>query len=114
MIKKLDDDLFSNGDIIFYNEDSNYVTFFSDEMVILGVDLNIISLDDINFNEDDPKTIIHVRLTYWRNRFKQCKGFKKDRSRLLMSVAWHLTRWWDCCMSEDEKKEIKPFLIDEK
>ena len=33
-----------------------------------------------------------------------------------MPVAWHPTRWWDCCMSKDEKKkeEIEPFLIDEK
>ena len=27
MIKTLDDDLFSNDDIFFVNEDSNYVTF---------------------------------------------------------------------------------------
>ena len=23
-----------------------------------------------------------------------------------MPVAWHPNRWWDWCMSEDEKKEI--------
>ena len=40
MIKKTDDDLFSNDDIIFVNGDSNYVTFFSDEMGILSVDLS--------------------------------------------------------------------------
>ena len=31
MIKKRDDDLFSNDNIIFVNEDSNYVLFFSDK-----------------------------------------------------------------------------------
>ena len=31
-----------------------------------------------------------------------------------MPVAWHPTRSWDWCMSENEIKEIKPFLIDEK
>ena len=31
-----------------------------------------------------------------------------------MPVAWHPTRWWDCCVSEDEKKEIETFLIDGK
>ena len=40
MIKKLDDVLFSNHDIIFFNEDSNYVTFFSNEIGILSVNLN--------------------------------------------------------------------------
>ena len=54
MIKKLDDDLFSNYEIIFVNQDSNYTIFFSDEVGILSVDLNNINLDDINFDEDDP------------------------------------------------------------
>ena len=31
-----------------------------------------------------------------------------------MPVAWHPTRWWEWCMSENEKEEIEPFLIDEK
>ena len=32
-----------------------------------------------------------------------------------MPVAKHPTKWWDWCMSEDEKKknEIEPCLIDE-
>ena len=28
-----------------------------------------------------------------------------------MTAAWHPTRWWDWCLSEDEKKEIEPFLL---
>ena len=31
----------------------------------------------------------------------------------LMSVAWHPKRWWDWCVSEDEKKEIDPMFIKE-
>ena len=27
-----------------------------------------------------------------------------------MLVAWHLRRWWNFCMSEDEKKEIEPIF----
>ena len=42
-------------------------------MGILSVDLNNINLDDGNFDEDDSKTIIHVRLMAWFNRFKQRK-----------------------------------------
>ena len=30
-----------------------------------------------------------------------------------MPIAWHLNRWWDCCMSEDEKKEIDPMFNEE-
>ena len=92
-IKKIDDDLLSNDDIIFVNEDSINVTFVSDEMGILSVDLNDINLDNVNFDEDNLETIIHVRLMVWCNRFKQRKTFKKDITKELMSVAWHPTRW---------------------
>ena len=30
-----------------------------------------------------------------------------------MPVAWHTNRWWDWCVSEDEKKEIDPMFIEE-
>ena len=70
MIKKLDA-IFSNDDIVFISEDSGNVTFSSNEMSILSTDLNDINLDDVNFDEDDPEAIIHVRLMAWRNRFKQ-------------------------------------------
>ena len=30
-----------------------------------------------------------------------------------MPVAWHPNKWWDWCMSEDEKKEIDPVFIEE-
>ena len=59
-----------------------------------------------NFYKDDPETIIHVRLLAWRNAFEKRKAFKKEMSRELILVALHPTRWWDWCMSENEKKEI--------
>ena len=59
-------------------------------------------------------TIIHVRLMICCNIFKQCKAFKKDAGKELMPSAWHSTRWWDWYMTDDEQKEMKPFLIDEK
>ena len=32
-----------------------------------------------------------------------------------MALAWYPRKWWDWCMSEDEKKKgIEPFLIDGK
>ena len=37
-IKKLDNNLFSTNDMFFVNENSNYVTFFSEEMGTLSVD----------------------------------------------------------------------------
>ena len=40
--------MFSNDDIVFFNEDSCNVTFSSDNMGILHADLNKINLDDAN------------------------------------------------------------------
>ena len=82
-------------------------------MGVLSVDFNNINLDDVNFVEDDPEIIIHVRRMAWCNKFKQRIAFKKELSKELMPVAWHPRRWWDWCMRQDEKKEIKSFFIDE-
>ena len=29
-----------------------------------------------------------------------------------MSIAWHPTKWWDWCLSEDEKKELDSMFPD--
>ena len=60
--------------------------FCSRETCIFSVDLDKIDLDDINY-DDDPETIIHVRLMTWCNRYKQHKSCKKDISKELMLVA---------------------------
>ena len=98
---------------LLIRKDSGNVRFSSDEMGILSIDLNKINFNDANFDEDDPETLIHVRPVVWHYRFNQRKACKKD-SKEVMPVPWHLSKWWDWCMSEDEKKEIEPFLIDEK
>ena len=61
--------------ILYIN--SNIVRFLGNNMNILGVDLNNITLDDVNFDENDPIPIICVTYTAWRNRFKQHKRLKK-------------------------------------
>ena len=73
MIKKLHNTLFTDDDILFFDEDSGNVRFSSDEMDIPSVDLININLDDVNFDEDNPDLIIliHIRLMAWRNRYKQ-------------------------------------------
>ena len=44
------------------------MSFFSDEIGILSVNCNNVDLDDGNFDEDDPETIIRVRLMAWYNK----------------------------------------------
>ena len=74
----------------------------------------ILNLDDDNFDEDDTEVIIYIRLMDWCNRYKQRKARKKEIRKELMPVACHPTECWDWCMSDDDKKEIEPFIIDEK
>ena len=42
-------------------------------MGILNIDLNTINLDN-NFDEDDPDTIILIRLLAWYIKFKKTKN----------------------------------------
>ena len=56
-------------------------------MGILNIDLNCINLDEDN-----------------QILLKKCKALKKELNEKLFSVGWHPKRWWDWCMSKDEKK----------
>ena len=59
----------------------------------------------------------HVKL--WDDQGDYCdddeiikwyEGYQKQKAKIeeeLMCVVWHSLRWWDCCMSEDEKKETE-------
>ena len=60
ILKDLHNTVFFNDIIVFVNEDSNNLTIFSDDMGLVYVGLNNVSLDDVNFDDDDPETIIHV------------------------------------------------------
>ena len=43
-------------------------------MGILKVNLININPDDTNYEEDDPDTIIHVRLLAWHSQFEKRKA----------------------------------------
>ena len=61
-------------------------------MGILNIDLNYINHDDNNFDEDNQILL------------KKCKAVKKELNEKLFPVERHPKRWWDWCMSKDEKK----------
>ena len=46
-------------------------------------------------------------LIEWYKGYKYCKAQKALMNKRLMPIAWHLLRWWDWCMSEDEKTETE-------
>ena len=80
---------------------------------ILNIDLNHINLDDTNYDEDNPDTIIHVRLLAWHIKFEKCKALKEKISEDLISTAWYPKKWWNFCMSEEEKKGKELFFTEE-
>ena len=77
IIKKLHNALFEEDDTLFFDEDSGRVTFSSDEICNLSVDLNNINLDDVNFYEDDPENLIMSDVQLGTIDLKNKKQLKK-------------------------------------
>ena len=44
---------------------------------------------------------------FWHIKFEKLKALKKELKGKLMPVVQHPNRWWDWCVSEDEKKRNK-------
>ena len=79
MIKKRFTVLYADKNILYFNEDSGDAIFSCNEMGILSIDLNKINLDNTNYDEDDPDTIVHIRLLAWHIKLEKCKALKKDK-----------------------------------
>ena len=64
--------------IYLFHGDFNKVTLFTNQIDIVAVDLDKIIIDYGNsFDEDDPETIIYVRLLAWCSKFKKRKSLRK-------------------------------------
>ena len=61
MIKEPFTALYADESILYFNENSGNTVFSCNEMSILNIDLNNISLDN-TFDEDDLDTVILIRL----------------------------------------------------
>ena len=73
IIKRLYTTVYTDEKILDFDEDFDNVIFNCNEMGILNKDRNCINLDDNNFDEDDPDTIIHVRYLAWHIEFEKLK-----------------------------------------
>ena len=74
-LKNLFTVLYADENILYFNEDSGDAVFNYNEMGIFNNDLNNVNLDD-NFDEEDPNTIILIRLLAWHTKFEKRKEFK--------------------------------------
>ena len=58
-----------------------------------------------------PVNIVIMMKIIFLSGMKAIKAQKASIKEELMPIAWHPSRYWDWCMSEDEKKETeKTFL----
>ena len=76
VVRKLYTVLYADENILYFNEDSGNVVFSYNEMGILNIDLDKISLEN-NFDEDFPDTIIVIRLLAWHIKFEKHKALTK-------------------------------------
>ena len=51
--------------------------------------------------DDDDENIM------WRDAYIKRKAQKAKIKEKLMPIAWHPDRWWNWCVTEDEKKELE-------
>ena len=84
--------LYGDENKLYFDEDFANAIFNCNEMSILNIDFISINLDDNNFDEDDPDTIIHVRLLDWHIKFEKRKALKNELKEELMTVAWNPNR----------------------
>ena len=47
----------------------------------------------------------------WYEGYKKLKAQKAKIKEELSPIAWHSSRWWDCCVPEDEKKETEKLWV---
>ena len=59
--------------------------------------------DDSEYCDDDDED----NFFKWYDSYKKCKTQKASIKEELMPITWHPSRYWDWCMSEDEKKETE-------
>ena len=59
--------MYADENILYFNEDSD------NGMGILNMNISNINLHDANYDEDDPDTIILVRLLIWHIKFEKLK-----------------------------------------
>ena len=56
-------------------------------------------------NDDDEDKFFE-----WYDGYKKRKAQKTSIKKELTPIAWHLSRYWDWCISEDEKKRNRKMM----
>ena len=78
MIKKLLTVVHANDNVLYFVKVSRDSILSCNEMGILSIGLNIINLDDINYDAYDLEIIIHDKLLTWNFKFEERKTRRKE------------------------------------
>ena len=70
--------LYPDDNILYLNEDSDDAMFSCNEMGVLSIDFNDINLSGTNYAENDPETVINIKLLAWYSKFEKHKAPKKE------------------------------------
>ena len=103
MIRKLYTACHTDNGLIFLDEDFGDLTFCSNEIGLINVNLNNINLDN-NFEKNDH-IIIPIRLLHWHNKFKKHEVFESKISKELMPIVWHPKILWNFYMQKIREKK---------
>ena len=69
-----------------------------------------VTQEQIDIWYDDDYWYHDDELMEWYEGYKKRKTQKAKIKEELIPIAWHPSRWWDWCMSEDEKRDRKNFF----
>ena len=77
--------------------------FVTQQQIDVWYDDNEYHDDD---DDDDDDEVIE-----WYDGYQKRKTQKAKIKDELMPIAWHPSKWWDWCVSEDKKKETENFFL---
>ena len=70
-----------------------------------------VTQEQLEIWHDDNDYCNDPKLVEWYDGYKARKAQKASIKKELMPITWHPSRWWDWCVSEDEKKETENFFL---
>ena len=65
--------------------------------------------DGVHFDDDDDDD--ENQFFEWYDGYKKRKAQKGSIKEELLLIAWHPSRYWDWCMSEDKKSDAQKLWL---